>query len=172
MLAIDGPAAGGKSTLAHDLAQFFPQAAVVSLDDFVTPLKTQRPADYEASRGPAHLRLGDCVEEVLQPLKRNAPAQYAALDWSTDQISVRRRVEPANLVIFEGVYAGCRRLRPYVDAMIWMGDPEPNQLSKIIARDGPSLIAHWCGIWLPTEAQYFAKETPWDIADLRLEVDG
>lgn len=107
MLAVDGPSAAGKSTLASRLASTL-GASVVHMDDFYRDLtdevrRTLRPVEgVERFFDWQRLR-----REALEPLSRAETVCFPCFDWETGcgLTASEHAVEAAPVVILEGVYA-------------------------------------------------------------------
>ncbi|MCI0685917.1 MAG: uridine kinase [Sporichthyaceae bacterium] len=162
VVAVDGVAGAGKSTLAAGLARALDGAPIV-------------PTDGLAS----HQRLFDwwpeLVADVFEPLAAGRPGSYRPYDWVA-----RRRGEPhavpvVPVLIVEGVGAGRRELAPWLSYLIWM-DADPaaahdrglrRDLDALGAGWEPELAEFWTG-WVAAEQAHFAADPTADRADLNV----
>src|SRR5258707_10880678 len=105
-VAIDGGAGAGKSMLARGIRDQLGLVSVLRTDDFFRPLNEHQIARmapeklYELYFPWERMR-----DEALMPLRRGEPAKYRRYDWSTDRLQDWVTVEPAEIVLVEGVYS-------------------------------------------------------------------
>jgi uridine kinase len=169
LIAIDGPGGSGKSTLARELAMGWPGAAVIEMDDFY------RPAAERGGRPDAHggdydlLRL---ATDVLEPVHAGEAGRFQCYDWADDRLAEWHEVPAGAVVVLEGVYSTCARLRGYFDFTIWVDCPHEVRLRRGIERDGEAMRAVWLHQWMPAEQRYIDAERPHAHADLRLDGAG
>ncbi|MET7932937.1 hypothetical protein [Streptomyces sp. NPDC005322] len=145
LVAVDGHAGSGKTTFAARLAAALGDAPMVHTDDFAT---------HEELFGWA----GRLHERILAPLARGSAACYAPYDWVERRFAAaRRRLDPAPVVLLEGVGSGRRAVRPYLAHLVWMDLPDLASWRRGQLRDGPELSAFWDG-WRPAERAHFAAD--------------
>jgi len=152
LVGVDGHAGSGKSTFAVRLSEALDGAPVLRLDDIATHEElfswTQR--------------LG---EQVIEPLSRGETAHYLPYDWRARRFGAARPLEPAPVVLVEGVGAGRRALRPRLAHLLWMEHPADESWDRGRRRDGPEQSAFWEG-WVLAERQHFADDPSRPFADL------
>lgn len=107
LVAVDGHAGSGKTTLAGRLSAALGGAPVVHLDNLAT--------HREPFGWTERLRA-----QVLEPLARGAAGRHAVYDWSAGAFGGDREVPVAPVVLLEGVGAGRRAVRPHLAALLWM----------------------------------------------------
>lgn len=144
LIAVDGHAGSGKSTFASRLAAALDDAPVLRLDDLATHESFFTWTD--------RLR-----EQVVEPLSRGERARYAPYDWTARRFAAPRGLEPAPVVLVEGVGAGRRALRPRLARLLWMDLPAPESWERGRRRDGPALSAFW-DAWTAAETEHFAAD--------------
>ncbi|TDD99142.1 hypothetical protein [Jiangella asiatica] len=156
VVAIDGPAGSGKTTLAARLSTRLDDAPVVHLDDL-----------YPGWDG---LAAGsDAVaDQVLLPLAAGRPARYRRWDWYGDAYAEWVDVPPAPVVLVEGCGSAPTRAAAALALIIWVEAPHDVRKDRGIARDGDGFGPHW-ERWARQEDALFAAERTRDRADLRLE---
>lgn len=165
IIAIDGPAGAGKSTLAEQLRQLFVDAEVYHMDDFFltpdlrTPERLARPGENVD-----HERF---LNEVLLPLRRGKPFAYRRYDCQTGEFSPRSG-EPARLAIVEGSYSLHPSLRAYYDLKIFLDVDPQEQERRIRARSSEQMAQRFFTEWIPLEEAYFTQERLRETADLIL----
>jgi uridine kinase len=168
-VAIDGRGGSGKSTLARRLADGWPKAVVIEMDDFHRPSaeRVQRPEVHGAN-----FDRGRLVTEVLEPLASGRAGHYQRYDWDEDRLAEWHDVPVGAMVIVEGVYSTSELLRGYFDYTIWVDCPSEVRLQRGIERDGEPMRAVWVEEWMPAEDCYVAADRPDAWADLVLDGSG
>ncbi|MFF3786177.1 uridine kinase [Streptomyces sp. NPDC001933] len=151
LIAVDGHAGSGKSTFAARLAAALGGAPVLHLDDIA--------AHDSFFTWTDRLR-----EQVLVPLERGERARYAPYDWTARSFGTPRTLEPAPVVLIEGVGAGRRALRPSLARLLWMDLPAARSWERGRRRDGSALSEFWDG-WTAAEAQHFSADPSRPHAD-------
>ncbi|MFD0371511.1 uridine kinase [Streptomyces sp. NPDC127114] len=151
LVAVDGHAGSGKSTLAARLAAVLGGAPVLHLDDLAT-----------------HEELfawtGRMLGEVIGPLSRGETALYHPYDWNLRAFGPPRTLDPAPVVLLEGVGAGRRALRPFLARLLWMERVPEESWVRGRRRDGPALSGFW-DEWTVAETRHFAEDPSRPFAD-------
>lgn len=155
LVCIDGPAGSGKTTLAATVAELA-GAPVVHMD-----------ALYDGWAGLPHV--GDQLDSLLLPLAEHRTGHYLRYDWDLERYVETVAVEPAPLLVLEGVGSGARAHARLCTVLVWVEAPEDLRLARGLARDGAELEEHWRR-WMRYEAEHFAREDTRERADL--VVDG
>ncbi|GAA1894506.1 hypothetical protein GCM10009716_00440 [Streptomyces sodiiphilus] len=158
LVGVDGHAGSGKSTLARVLAAELGNAPVVHLDDL---------ASHDALFG----WTGRLSEQVLRPLGRGERAVYEVYDWHRGMFGTTEVLEPAPVVLVEGVGAGRRAVRRYLALLIWVDVPREEAWERGRRRDGPELSAFWRR-WQEAERRHFAGDPSRPEADILLRPTG
>ena len=164
LVCIDGMGGAGKSELARRLCKERQDLSVVSGDEFYGPEERDW-AQWTPEQGYAryfdHVRL---EHEVLRPLRSGRPARYQRYDWSTRRLDGWVTIDPAGIVLVEGVYVLRRRLRQYWDASIYVDTPRHERRRRLYARgendDG------WIDRWMAAEDYYLEVDDPRSAATL------
>jgi hypothetical protein len=105
------------------------------------------------------------LREVIEPLGRDEAAHYRPYDWHARCFGPARTLEPAPVILIEGVGAGRRALRPFLTQLLWMELPHEEAWRRGQARDGEEQRAFWTG-WVEAERRHFAKDPSRPFADL------
>jgi uridine kinase len=147
LVGIGGHGGAGKTKLAHLVAG----ASVVGTDEFWDG------AGFDLAR----LRA-----EVFEPLVHDEPATFASFDWVAGRPCGSRTVEPAGVVVVEGVCALHRMFRADYHLRVWVEAPRDVRLARGVARDGEQARATWEEVWMPMEDAYVARDDPISAADL------
>jgi uridine kinase len=168
-VAIDGHGGSGKSTLARQLAEGWPKAVVIEMDDFYRPSaeRVEPPEVHGANYDRERL-----ATEVLRPLGSGGAGRYRRYDWEEDRLAERHDVPADAVVLVEGVYSSSELLRGYFDYAIWVDCPYDVRLRRGIERDGEPMRAMWADEWMPAEDRYVEGEHPDMRADLVLDGSG
>lgn len=145
VIAVDGGAAAGKSSLAAQLAAALPASSVLHTDDLL---------DGWAGQFGFWGRLR---EQVLQPLATGQPAGYRRYDWRAGRFAEEVSLGPPETLIVEGVsaIAACAEL---LSLAIFLDAGRDLRLARWTARDGPVQPA-WLH-WLDAEDAFFAEHPP------------
>jgi uridine kinase len=154
LVGVGGRGGSGKSTLAHGL----PGAQVVGTDEF-----------WDGDG----FDLWRLRAEVFDPLLAGAAPRYRSYDWDARRPHPTARVvEPAGLVVIEGVCALHRMFRDDYDLRVWVDAPAEIRLERGVARDGEAARATWVEVWMPMEDRYVERDDPISAADLIVDGSG
>ncbi|MFD5619872.1 uridine kinase [Streptomyces yangpuensis] len=151
LIGIDGHAGSGKSTFAGRLAEALGWAPVLHLDDVAS--------HAELFGWEERLRV-----QVLEPLADGRPAHWAPYDWVERRFGPERVLEPAPVLLVEGVGAGRRALRPHLARLLWMETPRAESWLRGRERDGRELSGFWDG-WERAEHAHFSSDPSRPYAD-------
>lgn len=151
LLCIDGPAGSGKTTLAVEIAART-GAVLLRMDDLYPGWSGLFAVDTE-------------VLGVLEPLSRGRAGSYRRYDWELDAYAEGHRVEPAPLVVLEGVGAGKRSWAQWITALVWIETDDETRLERGLARDGEEFAPQWSA-WMADELRLFSEEQTRERADL------
>ncbi|MCF3183331.1 hypothetical protein IPZ70_25820 [Streptomyces polychromogenes] len=158
VIGIDGHAGSGKSTFAGRLAEALGGAPVLHLDDVATHAELFGWWD--------RLRA-----QVLEPLAAGRPALWAPYDWEGRRFGPERVLEPAPVLLVEGVGAGRRELRPHLARLLWMETPREASWGRGRKRDGRELSAFWDG-WERAELAHFSDDPSRPFANTLVHQSG
>ncbi len=151
LIGIDGHAGSGKSTFAGRLAEALGGVPVLHLDDVAT--------HEELFAWPDRLRT-----QVLEPLAAGRPAHWAPYDWVERRFGPEQVLEPAPVLLVEGVGAGRRALRPHLARLLWMETPREQSWGRGRNRDGHGLSDFW-DTWERAERAHFSDDPSRPFAD-------
>jgi len=166
VLAIDGRAASGKSSLAKTLAKDY-AGRVVHMDDFLLPQEL-RTAERLSEPG-GNLHYERFVAEILPGLRDKAGFSYQAFDCDRMQLGEWRNLLPAQLTIVEGAYALHPKLGAYYDLALFLSCPLETQLARVKARN-PVKFEQYLKQWIPLEETYFKVIGIDDAADFIIHI--
>ncbi len=169
VIAVDGRAGAGKSSLAACLADLLAPASTVYMDDFFLPPALRTEQRLAACGGNLHYER--FAEEVLPYLRGVADFSYRCFDCSVMDYGELRRVQGAPIYLVEGSYSHHPYLGDYADLRVFV-DVEPAlQLERITARNGERMAELFKSRWIPMEEQYFRAFAVREAADIVLSVD-
>lgn len=152
VVAIDGGAASGKTTLADRLADALGDAAVVHTDDLLDGW------DDQFGFWP---RL---VAQVLVPLAEGRPARYQRYDWVAGRFGDGIELAPSRVLVVEGVsaIAACAE---HASVRLLLDVPRSERERRWVERDGP--LSGKALTWLAREDDFFARwQPPHDVVRL------
>ena len=162
VVAIDGPCAAGKTTLAGKLQGKY-DCNLFHMDDFFlrseqrTEARFQEPGgnvDYERFR-----------EEVLEPLKRADAFSYRPFDCKTFTLAQPVEVVPKKLTIIEGSYSHHPYFENPYDLKVFLEVTPELQHQRILMRPA-FLHQRFFEAWIPMENTYFEAFSVKEQADL------
>lgn len=151
LLAIDGPCASGKTTLAKTLASLY-DCNVFHMDDFFL-----RPEIRTKER---LVEIGGNVEyerfytEVLLPLQSQKEFSYQKYDCQSRSLQDPVTVIPKQLNIIEGSYSMHLKLSDCYDFSVFLKITPEMQRERIFKRN-PLMATRFFEEWIPMENAYF-----------------
>ena len=153
VLAIDGAAASGKTTLASFLAEKY-GAEIVHMDDFFLP--RERKTEVRLAEPDGNIDRERFLAEVLPFINSAEPFSYGRYDCSLGKVTKKVQVSDSPLVIVEGVYSLSRYFREHYDIKIMLTVEKETQLARLRERCEDWQYESFLNIWLPLEARYFS----------------
>lgn len=161
-VAIDGPAASGKSSLGG-LVHAICGGNLFHMDDYFLPRSRRSRSRLLLPGGNVdHERF---QEEVLCHWRGPAPFFTRAYDCAKDALAPAVQVNPAPFNLVEGVYSLHPQLRAAYDLKIFLTIPPEEQLRRLRARN-EALYPRFVGEWIPLENAYFTALRPREDSDL------
>jgi len=162
VIAVDGPAGSGKTSLAALLANRLGDGEhdvpVVHMDDLF----------------PGWDGLADAVprllEWVLGPLAGEGVARWRRYDWVAGGYAEWHEVPRSPVVVVEGVASGSRACAPHLALLVWVEASLDVRLARGLARDSDAFAPYW-DRWAAQEQVHFTAERTRERADLRLATD-
>lgn len=160
VVAVDGVAGAGKSTIAAELADALGGAPVVRTDDLAS-----------------HERLFEwwpvLVAEVFEPLSVGRTGHYRPYDWVRRDYGQPRVVPVTPALVVDGVGAGRRELARWLSYLIWVDADVAAAHERGLCRDlagaGPDgrdeLVRFWAE-WVAVERAHFAADRTIERADV------
>lgn len=153
IIAIDGPATSGKTTLAESLKEKFP-ISVVSMDHFFLPMNRKTPERLAEVGG--NVDYERVEQQICKPFKLQELTQYEAFNCQT--ISYEQHFcTKSNVLVLEGVYALHPALQKYIDYELLLEISPSEQLARLSNRNTPEMVEKYINEWIPLENKYFAN---------------
>lgn len=153
IIAIDGPCASGKSTLADELAKTF-NGIVFHMDDFFLPIELKTKDRLSEIGGNVHYERFE--EEVLQKLN-NVKLSYQKYNCQIEELEDTQTVDLPRVIIIEGSYSLRKDLRDYYDVKVLLQIDSKLQVSRLKSRN-ERLLPRFINEWIPLENRYFNHE--------------
>ena len=147
LIAIDGPAGSGKTSLANQLASNLNSATTIHMDDLYNGWEDALTATLTR-----HLE-----EWILHPLAEHKSVKYQKFDWTSSAYGPPVEITDINLLILEGVGAAQARIRQQADLTIWIEVGPQMGLARVLNRDGAQILPHMLK-WQERESAHFIKD--------------
>lgn len=167
VIAIDGQAASGKSTLAEKIAKIF-FGDIIHMDDyFLQP--NQRVSERLLEIG-GNIDYKRFDEEVIQKLNEQTITIHP-YDCQTDTYKAEIKLDDPKLIIIEGAYALRKEWIKYYDLKILVTIDPVLQKNRIQIRNGNSMLSRFLNEWIPKENEYIKDQELYHKVDFNLFVD-
>lgn len=168
MLALDGRAAAGKSSLGTELARLL-DVHVFHMDDFYLPPEMRTDERFAEAGG--NVDRERFFKDVLAPMADGKPFSYRPLiphEWT---MGSERKIRYTDMAIVEGAYTLHPMLRPFYREQIsfFVHVEEEEQLRRIARRNGLASVTMFRERWIPFEEAYIATTRPDRFCIDRLE---
>ena len=160
IVAIDGPAGAGKTTLANRLKENIQDSSIeiVHMDDLYD--------GWQNSLTPA---LGKVLDiSICSPVSKGKSFQYRKYNWIESKFGPLLDFTFPEILILEGVGSGQRVVRKYLDELIWIDISAQVGLQRVLQRDGES-IEKEMEIWQMRENYHFVADNTRDSATIRID---
>lgn len=180
-VAIDGPDAAGKTTLADAIARQVTRPAIrVSIDDWHNPrdVRTRRGSDSPAGYYLDSFDYEALASDLLGPFRDGATSvQSARFDFKADALltAVTEVRSPTAVLILDGVFLLRSELRESWDWAVYVHVPESVTLARATVRDaehlgGPeSTRRRYERRYLPGHALYREAASPLEQANVVID---
>ena len=165
-LALDGRCGSGKTTLASQLAERFPDSAVFHTDDFYLPPADRVPGWEHIPC--ANMDFARLSREVLTPARAGDAVSYRAYSCREGTYLPAKSIAPKKLFLVEGSYSHHPLLAEHYDLKVFVTCSKEEQARRLQAREGeryPNFVQRW----IPLEEGYFAQYHIEARADLILD---
>lgn len=160
IVAIDGPAGSGKTTLASRIASTWVDKNVLTIhmDDL-----------YDGWENALSERLTrTLVQSIALPASMGKSFSYRKYDWIQKRFEKTIECEVPDLLILEGVGSGQKSVRQYLDQLIWTETDSETGLQRVLRRDGDYLETEM-RVWQMRESEHFQRDNTRDCATIRID---
>lgn len=152
VIAIDGKAASGKSTMAL-LLQGVLEADTVRMDDFFLPPYLRTEERFKTAGENIHRER--FTEEVLPFISKEAAFCYRIFDCGKMDFNGKREIKSKSFRIVEGSYSCHPAFGAYADITVFSDVSEEEQINRIRNRNGKEMLKTFLSRWIPLEEEYF-----------------
>ena len=165
VIAMDGRAAGGKSTLAEQFAMVT-GAGIIHMDDFFLPRDLRTEERLQTPGGNVHYER--FAKEVLPHIAQPEAFAYAKFDCGARRLNGERKVAQSNIRLVEGAYCCHPALGEYMDLRVFSDVSPREQLRRIRTRESEEMTHRFVENWIPMEESYLKAYAIRDRAELTL----
>lgn len=152
VIAVDGRAASGKTTLAK-LLETVLDADTIHMDDFFLPPSLRSNERLNTAGGNIHYER--FLEEVIPYILIPDNFSYRIFDCSKMDYNGIKTVENKKFRIVEGSYSCHPVFKEYADITVFSDVDAEEQIKRIIKRNGKDMAAIFRDKWIPLEEKYF-----------------
>ena len=157
IMAVEGPSASGKTTLAQLLENKY-DCTVFHTDDFFLRPEQRTPERYAESGG--NIDRERFLEEVLTPLKNGETINYRRFDCCEMKLLDPMTVTPRKLTVIEGSYSMHPAFADFYDFSVFLEISSELQKERIMTRNTPEKAERFFNEWIPLENKYFSTILP------------
>lgn len=165
VIALDGRAASGKTTIATQLQSIL-SADVIHMDDFFLPPALRTEERLAEAGGNIHYER--FREEVLPFLKKKADFSYHIFDCSKMDYNGKQKIRSTSFRIVEGAYSCHPLFEDYADLKVFSDITPAEQILRIRKRNGEKMAEVFQNRWIPMEEKYYAHFQIKEKADIIL----
>lgn len=151
VIAIDGMAAAGKTTLAEQLKERL-DGAVVHMDDFHLPQGFRTPERLRTPGG--NIYLERFQKEVAPYLRSGELFGYGVYDHHRKDCGEKQLVQPKPVIIVEGTYACHPELEHLYDLRLFC-EVSSFEQTKRLENLSETDREMYAALWIPMENRYF-----------------
>ena len=162
VVALDGGAASGKTTLADLLAKCY-GGEIVHMDDFFLRPEQRTPARFAEAGG--NFDRERFMEEVIPFIGKKKAFSYRVFDCSKMELFGTAEISDSRLVIVEGSYSHHPAFAEIFDLRVFLRADEDERKQRIVKRNGARSEMFFTR-WIPLENRYFEAFGIEEKADL------
>ncbi len=159
IIAIDGPAGAGKTTLANEIFQAMStkySIEVIHMDDL-----------YNGWQDALGDELTALLSSIIDSQKNMNTFKIPIFDWVNYSFTSVRELKPPQILILEGVGSARSCVREFTMATIWIEVDRALGIQRVLARDGEEIETHMKQ-WLIDQEIYFTTDKTRESADFIL----
>ena len=149
LIAIDGRAGAGKTTLA---ARFFDElsadktVAIIHMDDL-----------YDGWENALGERLTRTLETIVKSHHNKVAFEVDIFNWQSMSFDSKRVINPVDILILEGVGAGQKVVRDAGATLYWLDIDADDGIARVLKRDG-NQIASQMKQWQIAQEIHFMRD--------------
>ena len=166
IIAIDGRAGSGKTTLANKLSHLL-NAELISMDDFFLPMNLRTKERLQSAGGNIHYER--FLEQVIPHLNSHSSFTYQIFDCSIMDYNKEKTIKNTGWCIVEGSYSQHPLFSRYADITIFVDITKELQMKRILQRNGEKMSELFQTKWIPMEEQYFQQFKIKENSDFTLQ---
>ena len=159
VIAIDGPAGAGKTTLAHEI--------FLALSNKMSVQVIHMYDLYDGWDNALSKDLSKILQYLVSQHEAKSPANIQRYNWESSSFGESEELPVSDLLILEGVGCGDKELQDRFAALIWMEIDPTDGLKRVLDRDGAQMHEQMQK-WLGTQAEYFLQHSTREKADFIL----
>ena len=167
IIAVDGPSASGKTTLAQLLENKY-DCTVFHADDFFLRPEQRTPERYAEIGG--NIDRERFLEEILIPLKNGETINYRRFDCSEMKILDPVMITPKKLTVIEGVYSMHPAFADFYDFSVFLEISSELQKERILKRNTSEMAERFFNEWIPLENKYFSGADVKNRCDMCIKI--
>lgn len=166
VVAIDGMAGAGKTTLSKELKKYYGiKANVISIDDFYQPWIVNSLNNGLAS----HINKTRILNEILKPIYLKKDIYYTPFNCKEQRYENDIYLKYKPISIIEGSYSCLPIFETYYDLELLLITSTIQQKRRLLKREGENNFKNFEEIWLPRESKYFLETDIVNRMDLILK---
>lgn len=159
LIAIDGRAGAGKTTLARELSLALGvtrHVNIIHLDEI-----------YNGWENALGRSLTQTLSQLLDDLSSERVSSLPIFNWKDMAFDSQKEISPCDLMIIEGVGSAQEVVRKFATATIWLDIDPANGLQKVLDRDGMGIRKEMLQ-WQVREDAHFLSDRTRERADFVL----
>lgn len=168
VIAIDGPCASGKTTLACLLSEKY-GFQVIQTDSFFLPPEMRNEERLSQPGGNVHYERFN--NEVAHGIKSGSEFVYGNYSCRTGMLTDSAPVSPQNPIVVEGSYALHPKINLLCDLKIFVEADYETRLCRILERNGKEGLEIFKNKWIPLEDRYFKEYAIKEKCDIKIKTD-
>lgn len=149
IIAIDGPAGSGKTTLASTL--------FLALSPHITTKVIHMDELYPGWKGAIGGELTTTLTWLTSSHKAKKPLLYSSFNWSSEEFESPKSYPSSELLILEGVASAQIAIEEFLATSIWLDLDPLVGFQRVIARDGEKISEEMTS-WLAMQEQHFVVD--------------
>jgi uridine kinase len=149
LIAIDGRAGAGKTTLAQEFFAEFSltkSVQVVHMDDL-----------YDGWNNALSERLTQTLKSIVGAHLTQSSIDIEIYNWNLKRFDSILHIDPVQIMILEGVGAGQEVVRAAGASLHWLDIDSDLGIARVLKRDGQHLAAHMDN-WREIQERHFLRD--------------